>query len=152
MDFQLITSLNAHISSRQTSGHKGEGSSVRSQADSAASNQPSQPGQVNHTAQTNQVSFVSPIVSAANALDTQKVNIDKISAASKLSVVSHDEQRAEEEDAQETARSVFETDASHAANAYQAAGAVFGIGSTDGTSNDTVVFNPGTISPIDIQA
>ncbi len=158
MDSILNTAISASVSLRQVPIHKDEGSSVRPRADNHTSNQSGQPGQVNHATQTNQVSFVSSLVTATNTLEAQKVNIDKISATNKLSVVSNNEQRPEE-DTQETAQSFFETDASRAANAYQAAGAAHDVGIVDGNAGEnssgndggTVIFSPENISPIDIQ-
>lgn len=196
MDFQLNTSLNASISSRQISSRNGEGSSVRPRTDNSTGNQSNQPGQVNHTPQTNRVSFVSSLVTTANTLDAQKAGNDRPSVINKLNVDRNSEQRSkadvqeteqliiddaasanvqaqeaelnnqarqyihevksqqsrESDIAEDASVAISETDARHAADAYQAAGAVFGIGFTEGTDNDPVVFNPETISPIDIQA
>ena len=61
--------------------------------------------------------------------------------------------RSRESDAAEDrAQSFTEDDARRATDAYQAAGAVFGIGFTEDNDNGPVVFGPENISPIDIQA
>lgn len=196
MDFQINTSLNASISSRQISGRNGEGSSVRPRTDNSTVNQSGQPGQVNHTPHTNQVSFVSSLVTTSNTLDAQKAGNDRSSVINKLNVDKNSEQRSktdvqkteqliiddaatanvqaqeaefsnqarqyiyevksqqsrESDIAEDALTAISQADARRAVDAYQAAGAVFGIGFTEGTDNGPVVFSPENISPIDIQA
>ncbi|MCK5546961.1 MAG: hypothetical protein KAI27_06270 [Rhodospirillaceae bacterium] len=128
MDLQINTSLSASISLEQASGRKGEGSSVRPRPNDAADNKHGQSGQsrqINHAPQTNQVSSVSSLTSASNTII----------------------------DVQKSGQKSGQNDARHATNAYQAAGAVSGIGLSENTdSNEAEVFSPERASPIDIQA
>ena len=124
MDLQINTSLSASISLEQASGRKGEGSSVRPRPNDAADNKHGQSGQSRQINHAPQTNQVSSVSSLTSASNTI---IDVQNSG--------------------------QNNARYATDAYQAAGAVSGIGLSENTdSNEAEVFSPERASPIDIQA